>query len=176
MTEIELQYPTIRHKSEAESYKKEFFQHQEPVINGSALLDRMEYEDWLENTVRSRCAATVRGDWAVADTFFAVRKSDDAIVGMIDIRHSLKNDFLKQYGGHIGYSVRPGERKKGYATAMLELALAHARSLKIERVMLGCYSDNTASVKTIEKCGGVLTETKPYADGKPMNIYWIDLV
>lgn len=41
--------------------------------------------------------------------------------------------------------------------------------------MLGCYSDNWGSIRTIEKCGGVLTETKPYIDEKPMNIYWIEL-
>lgn len=176
MCEIELQFPSIQHKLMAESYKKEFFDYEESVINGSALLDHLEYDQWLENIIMNSQEHTVRSDWVLAHTFFAVRKSDQKIVGMIDVRHSLENEFLRKYGGHIGYSVRPTERRKGYATAMLELALEYEKLFNIDRVMLGCYADNIPSVKTIERCGGILTETKPYADGKPMNIYWISLV
>lgn len=93
---------------------------------------------------------------------------------MIDIRHHLNNPFLTEFGGHIGYAVRPSERKKGYATQMLKMALEYAKSLGITKIMLGCYSDNTASVETIGNCGGILTESKLYTDGKPMNIYWIE--
>ncbi len=70
--------------------------------------------------------------------------------------------------------MRSGEqRRRGYANANPEDGFEHAKRIGLSRVMLGCYSDNIASVKTIEKCGGVLAETKPYADGKPMNVYWI---
>lgn len=175
MEEIELQLPAARHQAAAEEFREAFFRRGERVINGSALLDQMEYGLWLENTRRNRSADTVRDDWVVADTFFAVRLSDGKIVGMVDIRHSLDHDFLRQYGGHIGYAVRPEERRKGYAAAMLRLGLAHARSLGLERVMLGCYADNLPSIRTIEKCGGILAETKPYADGRPMRVYWIAL-
>ena len=78
-------------------------------------------------------------------------------------------------GGHIGYAIRPHERRKGYAAEMLRLALAYAKNIGLESVMLGCYCDNTASKKTIEKCGGILTETKPYMDGTMMDVYWIEL-
>lgn len=110
-----------------------------------------------------------------ASTFFAIRKSDEKIIGMIDIRHNLNNEFLAQFGGHIGYSVRPHERKKGYATVMLLQALDYVRHLDLHKVMLGCYSYNLASKKTIEKCGGKLAEVKPYLDGKSMDVYWITL-
>ena len=93
---------------------------------------------------------------------------------MIDIRHYL-NDFLKEYGGHIGYAVRPSERRKGYATEMLKLAIEYCRSLGIDRVMLGCYKDNMPSIKTIEKNGGALEKEILYLDGKPMLVYWIEL-
>lgn len=94
---------------------------------------------------------------------------------MIPYRHNLDHYFLASYGGHIGYFVCPSERRKGYAVQMLSMTLEYAKSIHLSSVMLGCYSDNTASVKTILKCGGVLTETKPYTDGKPMNVYWINL-
>ncbi|MGE5604102.1 MAG: GNAT family N-acetyltransferase [Bacteroidota bacterium] len=108
-------------------------------------------------------------------TFLAIRKSDRKIIGIIDIRHNLGNKFLAEYGGHIGYAARPSERHKGYATQLLRMALKYGKSLNLTKVMLGCYADNIASIKTITKCGGVLTETKPYVDGKPMNVYWIEI-
>ena len=174
MDELELVRPMPSHKNGAEEFKREFYSCGEQVINGSALLDQMEYDKWLENTRRNSNPETVRTDWVVADTFFAVRKTDGRIIGTVDIRHNLDNEFLSEYGGHIGYAVRPSERRKGYATQILKMALKHAKSIGLSRVMLGCYADNLASIKTIEKCGGVPAETKPYADGKPMNVYWIE--
>lgn len=58
---------------------------------------------------------------------------------------------------------------------MLRLALSYCRSLGMTEVRLGCYADNTASVRTIEGCGGHRTEEKPYADGKPMYLYTVAL-
>lgn len=176
MDELELVRPTPAHKNNAEEFKQEFYNYGEHVINGSALLDQMEYDEWLGNTKRNSNPDTVRTDWVVADTFFAVRKNDSRIIGTTDIRHNIDNEFLSKYGGHIGYAVRPSERNRGYAAQILKMAMAHAKSIGLSRVMLGCYSDNLASIKTIEKYGGVLTETKPYVDGKPMNVYWITLV
>lgn len=175
MTDIILELPTIQHELMANQFKEEFFEHNERVINGSALLDQMDYKEWLNNTKRNRNPETVRGDWVVATTFFAIRKSDRKIIGIIDIRHNLENKFLAEYGGHIGYAVRPNERRKGYATQILKMALEYGKSLNLTKVMLGCYTDNIASIKTITKCGGILTKSKPYVDGKQMNIYWIEI-
>jgi predicted acetyltransferase len=185
MNELELQLPTLHHKQAAENFKSEFLKMQEPVIYGSALFDQMEYEQWLIHNANNRQESTVIAGWVTATTFFAVRKRDLKIVGMIDIRHNLGNEFLAQYGGHLGYSVRPSERKKGYATEILKMGIEYAKSLSIERLMIACFSDNIPSIKTIEKCGGILSETKPYANGqlvnipnseeKLVNIYWIEL-
>ena len=185
MSEIELQLPTLQHKIAAENFKREFLEMQEPVINGSALFDQMDYEQWLTQNTNNRQESTVSIGWVTATTLFAVRKRDLKIVGMIDIRHNLGNEFLAQYGGHVGYSVRPSERKKGYATEILKMGIEYAKSLNIEKIMIACFSDNIPSIKTIEKCGGVLSETKRYTDGqfinipnseeKHVNVYWIDL-
>ena len=175
MNNIEFQLPALLHKTAAENFKNEFFEMHEQFINGSAMFDQMEYEQWLILNTNNRHEKTVNSGWVEATTFFVVRKDDKKIIGMIDIRHNLGNEFLAQYGGHIGYSVCPNERKKGYATEMLRMGLEYAKSLNINKVMLGCYSDNIPSIRTIEKCGGELSETKRYPDGKPVNIYWIDL-
>jgi predicted acetyltransferase len=183
--EIELQLPALHHKTTAEHFKNDFFEIRETLIPGSAMLDQMEYEPWLAQNIGNRNENTVHNGWVAATTFFAVRKRDQKIIGMIDIRHRLGNEFLAEYGGHFGFSVRPGERKKGYATEMMKMALEYAKSLGIEKVMTGCFSDNIPSIKTIEKCGGILSESKPFTsgkhinlpdtDGKHVNIYWIDL-
>lgn len=170
---IRLEQAVKLHKTEAEKMKQEFFDCGETVINGSALFDQMEFDPWLINVDRNHDPNTVHEDWAVATTFFAVRKSDGKILGMIDVRHALTVPFLQEYGGHIGYAVRPSERRKGYATAMLRLALQYCANLGIDAVHLGCYADNLPSIRTIERCGGIRIEEKPYADGKPMYIYAI---
>lgn len=176
MERLKLVQPKPEHQRIAEEFKKEFFYNREYVINGSALLDQMEYADWLRHLSNNSNPETARKDWVTANTFFAVRDSDGKLIGIIDVRHSIDNEFLTQYGGHIGYAVRPSERQKGYAAEMLNLALEYAKEIGLNKVMLGCYADNLASKKTIIKCGGKLTETKLYTDGKMMEIYWIHLI
>lgn len=92
---------------------------------------------------------------------------------MIDIRHFL-NDYLEQFGGHIGYSVRKSERKKGYAKMMLALALGECKELNIDRVLLTCSKDNIPSMKTILSQNGVL-ENEVLKGDRITCRYWIDL-
>jgi predicted acetyltransferase len=170
-----LLFPTEEYREKANEFKKEFFDYKETVINGSALLDQLDYTQWLEHVEKYSKQETAGNDWVPSTTFFAVRKEDSEIIGIIDIRHHILHPFLTEYGGHIGYSVRPTERCKGYATEMLALALKYAKELGLQKVMLGCYADNIGSVKAIETYCEKPTEEKPYSDGKPMFIYWINL-
>jgi len=175
MNDVMLVLPTKEHEFKANEFKKEFFDYGEKVINGSGLLDQLEYMEWLEHAEKYRMAETAGDDWVPSNTFLAVRKDDGKIVGIIDVRHHIQHPFLLEYGGHIGYAVRPSERRKGYASKILKLALEYARTIGLSRVMLGCYTDNTGSIKTIQKYGGKPVEEKPYSDGKPMYVYWISL-
>ncbi len=79
---------------------------------------------------------------------------DGKVVGRISLRHKL-NDFLERIGGHIGYCVIPSEENKGYATEMLRQSLEVCNNLGILKVLLTCDEDNIASIKVIEKCGGI---------------------
>ena len=97
------------------------------------------------------------------------------IVGRVNIRHTL-NDYLRQRGGHVGYSVAPPYRRRGYATLMLRLALPVCRTLGLDAVMLTCDADNIASRKVIESNGGVLAETFPDPQSQTLACrYWIHL-
>lgn len=158
-------------KEQANDFKAEFFRNKEMVINGSALLDQLEYDEWIDRVNTNYVGGSE--EWVTATTFFAKRTSDDHIVGIIDVRHTLGNTFLKEYGGHIGYAIRPSERRKGYATKMLKEALKYCKSLGLDKIMIGCYQDNTASNKVIIRCGGKIKESKMFTDHKPMNIYEI---
>lgn len=101
--------------------------------------------------------------------------TDDAeVVGFVSIRHDL-NDFLLRVGGHIGYSVRPSRRRRGYAKAGLALALERCRELGIERVLVTCDDDNIGSYRTIEGAGGVLENVvQDDEGGAAKRRYWIE--
>ena len=115
--EIRLVKPTLELKNEALEYRQEHFDFGEQVINGSELFDKIaSYEEWLEKVIANASAETVDPNWVLTDTFFAVRGSDNKIVGIVDLRYEF-NDFLKDFG-NCGYSVRPSERKKGYETGI----------------------------------------------------------
>jgi len=92
--------------------------------------------------------------------FLAIREEDKKLVGVINIRHTL-NEYLYNYGGHIGYSVRKIERRKGYAKEMLKIALEECTKLEIEKVLITCDADNIASAKTIKSSGGILENEVP---------------
>ena len=98
------------------------------------------------------------------------------IVGRVAIRHSL-NAFLERAGGHIGYVVVPEFRRRGYATTILRLALQIARDdIGLKKVLITCDVDNIASMRTIERNGGVyegIIEAPGFE--KRLRRYWIDL-
>ena len=113
--------------------------------------------------------------WVPAHTFWLMRNETD-IVGVMQIRHSL-TPFLESEGGHIGYSVRPSERGKGYATRMLSMALNEARRLGLRRVLLTCDARNISSARVIQKNGGRLENEIPSRiPGRELTQrYWIEL-
>jgi len=175
MDKITLITPSIAHETAVLDYKQEHLDNGEPLLHGGSLLDTMDtYDGWLDHLKTNSNEKTVKPGWVTSSTFLGVRESDGRIVGLIDIRHTL-NDFLRNYGGHIGYGVRPSERRKGYATQMLRLALDYCRTLGLDRVMLACDKNNPASRLTIEKCGGILEREFQHTDGMTVQIFWITL-
>lgn len=99
---------------------------------------------------------------------------DGMVVGRVFIRHEL-NDFLERIGGHVGYGVVPGFRRKGYATEMLRLALPLCSSLGLEKILVTCDVDNVGSRKVIENCGGIFAgiSDEPEIDVQKRK-YWIE--
>lgn len=105
---------------------------------------------------------------------FLVAEAEGQIVGRVSIRHEL-NAHLTKVGGHIGYGVRPGFRRRGYATAMMGQSLAVASSMGLERVLVTCDDDNVGSAKVIESWGGVLENVAAGRDiSVPKRRYWVE--
>ncbi len=104
-------------------------------------------------------------------TFLLARVGGD-LVGRVSIRHEL-NDFLAEFGGHIGYAVRPQFRRRGHATEILRQALVVARGEGVERVLVTCDDGNSASQHVIERCGGALEDARLTDNGKRTRRYWI---
>ena len=104
-------------------------------------------------------------------TFWLI--SNDKIIGVSNMRHSLTDKLLKA-DGNIGYGIRPSERKKGFSTLLLRLTLDKARAIGLSKVLVTCYKDNIGSVKTILNNGGIL-DSEEEIEGKPLHRYWINL-
>lgn len=107
-------------------------------------------------------------------TFFLLDTERNRLLGAVNIRHYL-NDYLLREGGHIGDGIRPSERRKGYATKMIALALTECRKLGITRVLLVCDKDNIGSAKSIIRNGGVLENEFTDDEGAVNQRYWITL-
>lgn len=169
---IKLIRPSKEHEKEALAFKKEFFDNGENTINGSELLDQTDsYESWLQAVTNNTSKATVNPEWVVTDTYFAIDENE-RIVGVIDFRHELKG-FLKDFG-NSGYSVRPSERKKSYATQMLSLILERAKETGLKSFQLSAEKSNTPSIKTIIKNGGKYSRSFT-VNNEEADVYIIDL-
>lgn len=132
--------------------------------------DFHDFDYYLENLEIKEGAAN---GWVPDTTLFCLDKDRNIFVGAVNIRHYL-NEGLLRSGGHIGDGIRPSERRKGYATAMIGLALKECKKLGIDRVLMCCDKENVGSAKSIQKNGGVL-ENEIEENGTIEQRYWIQL-
>ena len=115
------------------------------------------------------------GDGKVPDSvFFLLDEDRNRLLGAVNIRHYL-NEYLLYEGGHIGDGIRPSERRKGYATEMIRLALIECKKLGMNKVLITCDRDNIGSAKSIINNGGILENEFVNSDGEIEQRYWITL-
>ena len=171
--------PSIERKNEIIEYLDEFVKYGSD-INGSGSLDKI-YDGYTFEQALDRCLKMEDEEYAKSvgrcqgKTFLLIRESDNKIVGTINVRWNLSEEML-QFGGHIGYGIRPTERRKGYNKINLYLGMIEAKKVGLEKVMLDCDVNNLGSDKTLKALGGKLerTEIDP-SDGILTNVYWFDV-
>ena len=151
-----------------EDYKSEFILNDE-TIHGAANMTALSIPEWVQFAENTKYKETVTPGFVTAHTFFAL--DDNKIVGIINARHEL-NDYLLNFGGHIGYSVRKSERRKGYGKKMLNYTSEFLFSLGLEKILITCDKNNIASKRTIEACGGIL-ENEIIEKSRTTLRYWI---
>ncbi|HEU4515095.1 MAG TPA: GNAT family N-acetyltransferase [Nocardioidaceae bacterium] len=152
--------------------------HEELARDGfDFLLDWREEESWdeyLERLERYRRGVDLPEGYVPAT--FLVADVGGQVVGRVSVRHEL-NAWLAVVGGHIGYSVRPAFRRRGYATEILRQALGIAHEVGVERALVTCDDGNVGSANVIERCGGRLESVAPGREGSPAKRhYWVDLL
>ena len=168
--------PTIEYADQIMSYRHEFLEAGDDMAGTSGLRRCESAEEWLKLLEMAKTRETCPAEWVISDTLISVRKSDNKLIGMVNIRYE-DNDVILGWAGHIGYCVRPSERRKGYAAAQLALALDICRERGIKKVLISCDKENLGSAKTIIKNGGVLENEFWMPERNEMlQRYWITLV
>lgn len=132
--------------------------------------DYHDFDYYLEHLEHKVATA----DRVPDSVFFLLDEERNRLIGAVNIRHYL-NDALLKESGHIGDGIRPSERRKGYATMMIGLALDECRKMGIDRVLMTCDKDNIGSAKSIIRNGGVLENEITNSEGNVVQRYWIQL-
>lgn len=179
MEKFYLEIPSIERKNEIIDYINELELYNSS-INGIEALVSITEEETFEQSLE-RCLKYENKEYAQklgicqSKTFLLIRENDNKIIGAINVRWNLPEE-MKQFGGNIGYGIRPTERRKGYNKINLYLGLIEAQKLGLDKVKLDCDVNNLASAKTIQALGGTLekTEIDPY-DDILTSVYWFNV-
>ena len=158
MNDLILVKPSEEYADQIAEYRQEFLDAGDSMDGCGSLRRIADPHEYIQKCKDCESPDTLPKDHVLATQFMLVRKEDNKLVGMIQVRHYF-NDYLEKYAGNIGYSVRPSERRNGYAKEILRLALQFCRELNMDKVLITCVDGNIGSEKTILANGGVYEYT-----------------
>lgn len=152
--------PDMTYREKAKEFVEEFKTNNSKMHGGGNItmyLENATYEEWLKNLNHKK--QIIADKTLVPDETYFLVNEENKIIGIINIRLAL-NDKLRNIGGHIGYSIRPSERGKGYNKINLYLGLKRLNEVGEKEALIDCEVNNKASSGTIKALGGKLTNRK----------------
>jgi len=173
MMNVSLLTPTIDLQEEYLDFYNEWKDSGETMIPWVISKDPSNFPAMIQELLDAHNGINLPESWVPDSTYWLVT-DENKIVGAVNIRHSL-TEHLFNAGGHIGYGIRPSERRKGYATKLLELSLEKTKELNITKALVVCDEVNTASEKTILHNGGLRDDDFIEEDGNVVRRFWIEL-
>ncbi|AMD33200.1 TPA: GNAT family N-acetyltransferase [Streptococcus agalactiae] len=162
---MKLRRPVLEDKEEILAMYKEF-QKESSSMDGGFYEPTTHFEDWLDHNLNMELGIGVPDNFVPYIQFVSFDNDNNAI-GFLNLRLRL-NDTLLEKGGHIGYSIRPRQRGKGYAKEQLKLGIEQAHLKNINEILVTCHVDNDASKSVILANGGILEDCRHQTER-----YWI---
>jgi predicted acetyltransferase len=171
---VRLVKPSADYRRQYVSFYKEWHSSGEDIVPWVVERDPADFGAMLDFLFSQDSEEKLTEDtWVPHSTYWLIDEREE-VVGAVNIRHRLSPRLLNS-GGHIGYGIRPSERRKGYATVLLALALDKTRELGLDKVLVVCDKGNTGSERTILKNGGRLESEYTEDDGNIVRRFWIEL-
>lgn len=164
--------PTIELQKEYLSFYQEWQESGEAMIPWVISKDPSDFQGMIQFLTDNEKGENIPKNWVPDSTYWLV-DGDKRVIGAVNIRHQLTEKLMNS-GGHIGYGIRPSERRKGYATQLLRLSLEKAREIGINKALVVCDEVNVASAKTIMNNGGIPDHNFIEEDGNVIKRFWID--
>jgi predicted acetyltransferase len=174
-----LQTPTLELASAFLEMNKEYREFSDHETFKAALdlydsYDNSNLGDYIQRLNDQGKGLNVKPGFVPSTTFWLVTENRD-LLALSRLRHWL-TPSLDDIGGHIGYTVRPLQRNKGFGTRILALTLERAKTLGLSRVLITCDKGNAGSIKVIlNNCGILASEGRSPTSGKEILRFWIDL-
>ena len=165
---MELRRPRLADKIAVIDMMEEFEKYQSPHDGGFWDTENFSYEEWLESNQNQEMGINLSEGWVPAIQLVAFSGKGQAL-GFLNLRLRL-NNFLLEKGGHIGYSIRPSERGKGYAKVTLRQGLQVAKEKNIKKTLVTCSVNNPAGRAVILANGGLLEDVR-----NGVERYWIEV-
>ncbi|ENB9404993.1 GNAT family N-acetyltransferase [Bacillus paranthracis] len=170
---VSLLTPTTDLQEEYLDFYNEWKDSGETMIPWVITKDPSNFPAMVQELLDAHNGINLPDSWVPDSTYWLVT-DHNRIVGAVNIRHSL-TEHLFNAGGHIGYGIRPSERRKGYATKLLALSLEKAKQLNITKALIVCDEVNIASEKTILHNGGLRDKDFIEEDGNVVRRFWVEL-